>query len=342
LCSRHADDRMHGCGRNSCTVRPIGKSSCPTMRSASRDTTDLLRAGGALLLAAGATTLFIRKGEQHAWSEVALLLVVFAPTLLLYRLALPGSDRGTTIAKPSRSVTMIAAILLSPLAIAQLLSVLGVTGTPLPIAVFALTGLIAAVGAERARVAYAALLAGLAALVTWLIVWGQILDHPKAGAFRGLLLIAGGLLLLAAVRLGQRGGIGAKEIGTVGALALVLAGTIGIFVSASGQISDPVTSILTSTGSHATNGGQRFGWDLYLLVVSAGLIWVGARVRSRGMGYVGGFGILAFILSVGFQFDRLYADKAPTGSLAGWPLALLILGALGLSASSLRGSETET
>jgi hypothetical protein len=53
-----------------------------------------------------------------------------------------------------------------------------------------------------------------------------------------------------------------------------------------------------------------------------------------------GFGLVTFIVSVGFQFDRLFAEKTPTGSLAGWPLALLILGALGLVVAALRGSET--
>lgn len=199
--------------------RPIGKSSGPTMRSTSRDTTDLLRAGGALLLAAGATTLFIRKGEQHAWSEVTLLLVVLVPTLLLYRLAFPGGDQGTTGATASRTVMMITAILLSPLTIAQFLGVLGTSGAPLEIALaFGLTSLFGATGARQARVPYAALLASLAALVTWLIVWGQILDHPKASAFRGVLLLGGGVLILTALGLARRGAIGAREIGTIGGL----------------------------------------------------------------------------------------------------------------------------
>jgi hypothetical protein len=310
------------------------------MRSTSRDTTDLLRTGGALLLTAGATTLFIRKGLQHAWGEVALLLVVLVPMLLLYRLALRGGGKATTGATASRAVMMIAAILLSPLTIAQFLGVLGAGGTPLEIAlVFGLTSLFGALGARQARVPYAALLASLAALVTWLIVWGQILDHPKASAFRGVLLLGGGVLMLAALGLARRGAIGAREVGTVSGLALVLAGAIGIFVNASGAVSDPVTAVLIGW-RHNMKGGQGVGWDLFLLVASAALIWTGARVRLRGMGYVGGFGIVMFVLNVGFQFDRIYTDKAPTASLAGWPLALLILGALGLIAAAMRGSET--
>jgi hypothetical protein len=74
-------------------------------------------------------------------------------------------------------------------------------------------------------------------------------------------------------------------------------------------------------------------------MASSALIWIGTRVRSRGMGYAGGFGIITFIVSVGFQFDRIYTQKAPTESLVGWPLALLTLGALGLIVAAMRGSE---
>jgi hypothetical protein len=96
----------------------------------------------------------------------------------------------------------------------------------------------------RPSVPYVTLLASLAALVTWLIVWAQLLDHPTASAFRGVLLLGGGVLMLIALGLARLGAIGAREIGTVGGLALIFAGSIGIFVNASGAISDPVTAVL--------------------------------------------------------------------------------------------------
>jgi hypothetical protein len=71
---------------------------------------------------------------------------------------------------------------------------------------------------------------------------------------------------------------------------------------------------------------------LYLLVVSLALVWIGSRVRARGLGYVGGVGLLAFLISVGAQITRLEFGHTPTTSIVGWPLALLIVGLAGLAA----------
>jgi hypothetical protein len=81
-----------------------------------------------------------------------------------------------------------------------------------------------------------------------------------------------------------------------------------------------------------TSGLQHFGWDVYLLVVSVALIWAAARWRVRGLGYVGGIGLLAFVISVAAQITRLEAGRAPTASVVGWPLALIVIGVLGLAA----------
>jgi len=84
-----------------------------------------------------------------------------------------------------------------------------------------------------------------------------------------------------------------------------------------------------------TSGLQHFGWDVYLLVVSVALIWAAARWRIRGLGYVGGIGLLAFIISVAAQITRLEAGRAPTASVVGWPLALILIGVAGLAAPAL-------
>jgi hypothetical protein len=175
------------------------------MRSGSRDTTDLLRGAGGVLLAAGCVALFARKaGGQHPWSGFALLLLVLIPAVVLYTLALTGANRGLGGGGESwRSVLMVVAILLGPVVLAQTLEVLGAdTNTALyDAAIFALTALIAAYGASRARVPYAVLLAALSLLVAWLIVWGQILNHPSADTFRILLIAGAALLFVAATAL---------------------------------------------------------------------------------------------------------------------------------------------
>jgi hypothetical protein len=250
-------------------------------------------------------------------------------------------------------------------------------------AVFALTALFAGYGARRARVSYAALLAGLALLVTWLDVWDAILGHPSTNTSRWLLVAAAALLFAVAAGLARAGAIGASELATAGGIAAVAAGVLGVIVGVfrsittlggaggaissgrriySGPLGAPHRSVSRIVGvpsgprlsdrlTHArqarpshplsdlfathTSGLQHFGWDLYLLVVSLGLVWVGSRVRARGLGYVGGVGLLAFLVSVGVQITRLEAGREPTTSIVGWPLALLIIGIAGLLAPAL-------
>lgn len=88
------------------------------------------------------------------------------------------------------------------------------------------------------------------------------------------------------------------------------------------------------------SGLQHFGWDVYLLVVSVTLIWAAARWCIRGLGYVGGIGLLAFIVSVAAQITRLEAGRAPTTSVVGWPLVLIVIGILGLAAPTLYRRRT--
>jgi hypothetical protein len=316
------------------------------VRSASRDTTDLLRSVGGVLFAAGSVVLYVRKAGHHAWGDFALLLVVLIPALVLYALALGvGEARRSDEAEPWRSVLMVVAILLGPLVLGQLLSVLGAdTGQALYVAgIFVVTGLIAAYGAQRAHTSYAVLLAGLALLVAWLIVWGKVLDHPSVDAFRLLLIVVAALLLMAATTVDRIGAIGAGELATIGGIAAVAAGGIGVIVGILVGVTRPITEVIESShsvghglhGALPTSGFQHFGWDLYLLVVSVALVWVGSRLRARGLGYVGGFGLLAFVVSVGAQVTRLESGRAPTADLIGWPLALLVCGVAGIVASAL-------
>ena len=68
-----------------------------------------------------------------------------------------------------------------------------------------------------------------------------------------------------------------------------------------------------------------------MLVVSLALVWIGSRTRVRGLGYVGGVGLLAFLVSVAAQVTRIEAGRPPTTGIVGWPLVLLIVGLAGLA-----------
>ena len=83
-----------------------------------------------------------------------------------------------------------------------------------------------------------------------------------------------------------------------------------------------------TTHSHRLHlsGSQTLGWDVYLLILALALIWLGARTRTRGLGYVGGFGVAMFLVSVAAQLTRLESGRGPSSTLAGWPLVLVGLG----------------
>jgi len=364
------------------------------MQLSRRDIPDLLRSVGGVLFAVGAVLVLTRESGHHGWGDFAQLLVVLIPAVFLYLLALGVlEDTPSTPderAQPWQSVLMVAAILLGPVVLLELIHWLGAnTGHVLYGAgIFAVTALLAGYAARRARVSYAALLAGLSLIVTWLLVWEKILGHPSANTYRWLLVVAAVLLLAVAARLARASAIGASEVATAGGIAAVAAGVLGVVIgsfvgafsglsrvlSSSTETSSSISSQLTrhrishissippiSSNPHIprippisriprnprilhshhissnpfaihTNGLQHFGWDLYLLVVSLVLVWIGSRVRVRGLGYVGGVGLLAFLISVGAQITRLELGHTPTTSIVGWPLALLIVGLAGLAA----------
>lgn len=123
------------------------------MRRSRDDVVDLLRSAGALLLAVGTVVLLIRKSGRGEWTDFELMLVVLVPAVVLYALAI-AAPSGTVAAsaEPSRSVLMVVAILLAPLALYSFLKWSGASSRHLlyNAGVFAVTGLLAAYGARRA------------------------------------------------------------------------------------------------------------------------------------------------------------------------------------------------
>jgi hypothetical protein len=340
------------------------------VRYSRREVTDLLRSVGGLLLASGAVALLIRKSSHHEWSDLARLLLVLAPAAWLYILALgPRRERGVVDIPPWRAVLLVTAILLVPLVLFLFLDLVGASTTDrlAEAGVFAVTAVLAGYASRRVHVPYAALLAALALLLAWLFLWTDVIGRSSANTYRWLLVAAGALLFAGAARIARSRATGAGEVATAGAVSAVAAGVIGVIAGAAAA----VVAAITSTGEpssgalHATSGAsfgstagpaivplahpqrhtlmpphigglQHLGWDVYLLVVSVALVWLGSRTRVRGLGYVGGFGLLAFIVSVGVELTRLEVGRTASAAVVGWPLALLILGVAGLLAPGLR------
>jgi hypothetical protein len=325
----------------------------------------LLRSAGGVLLAL-ACILALARRSGTGWSDFELMLVVAVPAAFLYVLAVTGPPRAGSD-EPWRSVILIVSLLLVPVALLLFLRWAGGSTKHLlyDATILLVSSGLAILGGRRSRTPYAFLLAGLALLGAWMLVWAKIIDQPSAGTVRWLLLAGGLLLALGAGMLSLAGrGTGAQEMGIAGALGMLAAGATGIFVSGFGAIAGPllasgssrvVTRTVQASGSTAgppvrtvvseqvpahtyvahLSGTQSLGWDIFLLALGLLLILAGSRTRSRGLGYVGLLALLFFLGSVGSQIARLFAGHAPSHSLAGWPLVLL-----GVAIVLLAGSWT--
>lgn len=73
-------------------------------------------------------------------------------------------------------------------------------------------------------------------------------------------------------------------------------------------------------------------WDIVMLPVTIGLMWVSVRMHSRTMLLVGTFGLLGFL---GYYTDQYFKD------ITGWPLALMMMGFMlvGISYMAVRLSQ---
>jgi hypothetical protein len=297
---------------------------------------DLLRTLGGLLFAAGAIVLDLRKSAS--WGAGGRMLAILIPAAILYALALGVLDRGEHApgeqlnAAPWQSVLMVFAVILNALWLATFFKWIGAHGALVTVAVFVLTAITAGYAATRAGVRYAALLGTLSLFVAWLALWEKILSHPSATTLRWLLLIVGVIFVAAAVVLDRRGRRESSEVLTGAGIAGVAAGSLGVFV---GAISVGVSTVSPGGVGFPSlsvfNARQHFIWDLLLLVISVALIWCGSRARVRGLGYVGGLGLLFFLFSAGAQLSTRLSGGIPSRSVVGWPLALLLIGAAALA-----------
>jgi hypothetical protein len=78
--------------------------------------------------------------------------------------------------------------------------------------------------------------------------------------------------------------------------------------------------------------GQSVVWDIWLLLISLGLVAYGAVMHARGPAYVGFVGLFAFALLQGFEVNARLEGDEPDMSFAGWPLVLLLIGAVAMAA----------
>jgi hypothetical protein len=289
----------------------------------------VLRTVGGLLLGSGMLVVFIRRSDAFPdpWGDLALLLVLLAPCVFLYATGMLGA-RATGVWSPWHGVFLIfGTLLVAPVLFQFLEWVGGDTGAPLNVAwIFLVTAIAGAAAAVAAGVRYTLLLASLALIVAWLALWDEILTDgvfAEVGTLRWLLVAIGAVLLLLGAGARMAGGAQeaqapGNELLTGGGLAAVGAGAISF------------AALYTATVPGAVPSAQpTVFWDAYLLVVSVGAIVLAASLGVRGLAYAGAVGLAIFTLLVGLDLD----DDQPAGKVLGWPLIVLVVGAVAFLAS---------
>ena len=290
---------------------------------------DWLRMLGGVLFALGATVLFVRKTDD--WAAFPLLLVVAVPCVVVFGLGAMAALATGEVAR-WHAVLMVAGVLLSLLAFGQLWDVVGVNtdSSGFGFLIFVCAAGLAAFAAFGVGAAYQALLAALAGIGAWLFFFDMILDDPGATAFRWLLLVLCLVYAAVAFALRDRGAPQAPEFVTAAGIAAVSVGLIGV-IAQSGDFLGP----LLFGASSGEGEGQSFAWDVWLLLISLGLVAYGAVVHARGPAYVGFLGLLAFAILQGAEVNALLEGDEPDSSFLGWPLILLLIGAAGLAAGAI-------
>jgi hypothetical protein len=289
---------------------------------------DWLRMLGGVLFAVGATILFARKGND--WAAFPLLIVVAVPCAVVFGLGALGALATGEVAR-WHAVLMVTGVLLSVFAFGQLWDAVGVNedSSGFWFLTFACVAGLAAFASFGVGAAYQALLAALAVIAAWLFFFDMILDDPGVTAFRWLLLVLCLGYVAVAFALRDREAPQAPEFVTAAGIAGVSVGLIGVLAGAVEAIGG-----LFFGGAPVEGEGQSFVWDLWLLLISLGLVAYGAVVHARGPAYVGFIGLLAFAIFQGAEVNAVLEGDEPDSSFAGWPLILLLIGAAALAAGA--------
>jgi hypothetical protein len=311
------------------------------------ETRDALRQIGGLLLGLAAAMIYIRKGpflsvNPDQWAAFPIFLVVAIPAVYLYGSIFTRPQTGEL--RPWQAVHNVFGLIFVPLALAQFVDMIG--GNPnaqLNIFwIFAAIAALAFYAGSRAGVRVQFLLGSIAVIISWTALWDKILSNGIGahwGIYRGLLGILA-IGLLAAALYVWRSNPGGDDIG---ASATAPSGDLGLWkaselVTGAGIAAVIACSLgITAIGNLNPLGGSTppiqtsSFWDIMLLLVSLGLVAIGSQIGTRGPVYVGGIGLVLFLVIAGLDLNEgLDADPFNFGV---WPWVLLILGliAIGLS-----------
>jgi hypothetical protein len=311
------------------------------------DTRDALRKIGGLLIALAAAMIYIRKGpflstNAEQWAAFPMFLVLAIPAVYLYGGIFSRPQTGEL--RPWQAVHSVLGLIFVPLALAQFVELIGGSSSAQlnVFWIFAVTAALAFYAGARAGVRVQFLLGSIAVIISWSALWDKILSDgigANWGIYRGLLGILSIGLLAAALYVWRTnpGGddVGASATGPSGDLGLWKASELitGAGIAAVIACSLGIAAIgnLNPLGGSTPPIQTSSFWDVMLLLVSLGLVAIGSQIGTRGPVYIGGIGLVLFLLIAGLDLNEgLDANPFKFGA---WPWVLLILGliALGLS-----------
>jgi hypothetical protein len=298
------------------------------------DTRDALRKIGGLLFGLGALMILIRKSQD--WGDFPIFLVLAIPAVVLYGFGV-NTVRDSDEVRPWQAVYTVFGLILVPFALSRFVEMIGgSSGADLNVFwIFAVTAGLGVYAGHVVGVRWGLLGASIAAIVSWSALWDKILGdqgiNGHIGTYRGLLGVLAILLLIAGIRVWRgtadkaEGERKFSEFLTGAGIAAVIACGLGI------------STLLTLFPIPFTSGnpiGTSALWDVLLLVISLALVGLGANMGVRGPVYIGGIGLVLFLLIAGLDLNS--EPPHPT-KLGIWPLVLLIGGGGAIAASMSEG-----
>jgi hypothetical protein len=312
------------------------------------DTRDALRKYGGLLLGLGVLMLIIRKEDDLSdWIQFLLYGVMAA---YLYGAVFTTDATGGP--RPWQAVHSVFGLLFVPLALAQFIEAVdGDSGSALNVLwIFGVTAALAFYAGVVKGIRFHLLAGSIATIIAWSALWQELLGDEgllgHLGTYRGLLGILSILFLVGAVYLWRRdddvrvGATGTDDGGDqglwkaselitgAGIAAVVATGVLGFIPAAQSAVAS------VFGGAEGVDVKTSNLWDVLLLLISLGLVGLGATIGVRGPVYVGAIGLVLFLFIVGGDLNE-GADADPT-NLGLWPIILLVAGGLFIALSAVK------
>jgi hypothetical protein len=275
-------------------------------------------AAGAVPLAVAAFVIELRMTQWALGPRFAVIALIAGLLLVMGWLA-PLEGDGP---RSYHSVLLVSGLLPAALALVLLAELLGASRPPGAGGLFwafMIEALLAAGFARHARSGICTLTAALAGIVAVQEFVAWAFQPHGAGTFRAILLVLTLAFAAGAVRLHDRDRQHAVQlVNAAGVTTLLIGLDLGLGVLQATVVSIRTPFLAVFDGSHAA-----FGWKLFLLATGFGLIAYAGVEHERGPAYLGLAVLAAFAVLVG-------SPVVNHGSLVGWPLFLLAIGAAGL------------